>query len=123
MSFLVFIRFITCVTIIVMGKMTIRLRNESEANRPSAMQPHGTEAERMDVIIKLSRSVKDVFKLNIWTCVFVLPMAISTLILIVYPEASNKLFRLNFLSSLLYFISNPIIYSFNMFYQDSSLLV
>ena len=63
LSFLLVLRTITSVTIIVLGKLTIRLRDASEANRPHAENLHGVEAERLDIIIKLKRSVKDVMKL------------------------------------------------------------
>ena len=110
LAFLVILRISTCVVIIVFGKSTIRLRNESEANRPPGANLHGVEAERLDIIIKLKRSIKDVFKLNIWTCVFLLPLTFTTLTHLLFKEAPIQLFRLKFLLNLLYLVSNPIIY-------------
>ena len=92
-----------------MGKITIHLRDASEANRPHVANLHGEDAEELDIIIKLKRTVKDVFKLNIWTCVFLIPMVICTFILLV-SDMSKQVFILNFLFGLVNGISNPIVY-------------
>lgn len=107
--FLVVLRTATCITIVVMGKITIHVRDASETNIPHARNPHGVEAERLDVIIKLKRSIKDVFKLNIWTCVFLAPMIFFTLVLL-FSEMSEEIFKLNFIFALINIISNPIVY-------------
>ena len=110
LSYLVTLRVLTCVIILTLGKLTINMRNASEANRPRVENLHGTEAEKLDIIIKLSRSIKDVVKLNIWTCVFLIPMIASTFILSLDFQKREELFRLNVLFSLVYLISNPVIY-------------
>ena len=109
LSFILVLRSITCVTIIVLGKLTIRLRDTSEANRPHAKNLHGVEAERLDILINLKRNVKDVMKLNIWTCVFLVPMIFCTLILLV-SDVSEIGFKLNAVFGLVNVISNPIVY-------------
>uniref|UniRef100_A0A7M5ULH2 Uncharacterized protein n=1 Tax=Clytia hemisphaerica TaxID=252671 RepID=A0A7M5ULH2_9CNID len=100
---------LTCVAVLVLGKLTICLRDESEANRPHAENLHGVEAERLDVIIKLKRSVKDVMKLNIWTCVFLLPMVFCSLTFLV-TDVSELGLKLDALFALVNVISNPIVY-------------
>eukprot|EP00111_Clytia_hemisphaerica_P001664 TCONS_00004713-protein len=108
-SFLFILRTVTCVAILVLGKLTIRLRDESEANRPHTENLHGVEAERLEVIIKLKRSVKDVMKLNIWTCVFLLPMMFCSLSFLV-TDGSELGIRLDAFFGLVNVISNPIVY-------------
>uniref|UniRef100_A0A7M5WVG6 G-protein coupled receptors family 1 profile domain-containing protein n=1 Tax=Clytia hemisphaerica TaxID=252671 RepID=A0A7M5WVG6_9CNID len=107
--FLVTLRTVTCVIILVLGKLTMRLRDESEANRPYVGNLHGVEAERLDVIIKLKRSVKDVMKLNIWTCVFLIPMILFTLTLLM-TGVSELGIKLNAVFGLINALSNPIVY-------------
>ena len=109
LSFFIILRTVTCATIIVLGKITIRLRDASEANRPHARNLQGAEAERFDIIVELKRSVKDVFKFNIWTCVFIVPMIVITLFLLV-SDGSETIFKLNFLFGLVNVLSNPIVY-------------
>ena len=110
LSYLVTLRVLTCVILLTLGKLTIKMRNASEANRPRVENLHGTEAEKLDIIVKLTRSIKDVVKLNLWTCVFLIPTIASTFILSLDFQKREELFRLNVFFSLVYLISNPITY-------------
>ena len=113
LDFLTIIRGLTCAIIIILGKLTIRLRNEIEANRPTnAADLHGREAERLDIVVKLKRSVKDITRFNILTCIFLTPLVMLHLIFVAGFKTTDQYFisRLNFVFSLIYYISNPIVY-------------
>ena len=105
------LRLITCIYIIVFAKLTIRIRNRNEAKIQDITNFHGTEAERLDTIKRLTRSIKDVWKLNIWTCVFLIAKIVVSIMQAFIPRVDNFL-TLIFLVNALYFISNPIVYLF-----------
>ena len=79
-AYMTIIRSITCIVIIALGKLTIYLRNQSEIEMRKRTNLHGKEAEKLDRTKQLKRSIKDVFKLNLWTCIFLIPK------IVVYPK-------------------------------------
>ena len=101
-------RAVTCVFIIIMGKLTIHIRNQSEENVPNVPN-FGREAERFDIIRRLSRSIKDVLKLNIWTCFFLVPMNLTLLVACATHQFS-LFFKINALFAFLYLLCNPLVY-------------
>ena len=93
-----------------MGYLTLRLRNRNEANIQNIANFHGTEAERLDTIQRLTRSIKDVVKLNVWTCVFLVPLTIVLMLRAFQPVLREYFGKLIALVNLIHLISNPIIY-------------
>eukprot|EP00111_Clytia_hemisphaerica_P021068 TCONS_00062094-protein len=107
------LRSITCVYIIVFAKLTLKVRNQNEARIQNITNFHGTEAERLDIISKLTRSIKDVWKLNIWTCFFLVPRIFSSIFQVYLPIQMINDFKIFiFLPNAIYLISNPIVYLF-----------
>ena len=103
-------RLLTCVLILILVTLTIRIRNRNEANIQNIVNFHGTEAERLDTIQRLTRSIKDVLKLNIWTCVFLVPLSTVSILRAFQPFQTLEFGLFIALSNLLYLISNPIVY-------------
>jgi len=103
----------TCVTIIVVGALTQRIRNRSEArihNIQSSHVVHGIVKEQIDILRSLKRSLKDVAVLNYLTVLFLgLRMIIGLLKALGLNFSTNKiLFAIVAVNSL----SNPFIYAF-----------
>ena len=104
---------ITCIYIIVFAKLTIRIRNQNEARIRDITNFHGAEAERLDTIKRLTRSVKDVWKLNIMTCVFLVPKILVSIFQVYLPNQLQDDFKIFVaLANAIYLISNPIVYLF-----------
>ena len=104
--FLAILRLITCIYIMVFAKLTIRIRNQNEARIQNITNFHGAEAERLDIIQRLTRSIKDVWKFNIWSCIFLVPTVV-----VLFINIGNFQILL-FSTNVLYLISNPIVYLF-----------
>ena len=107
----IYITIVRSFVIIVLGKINLHIRNRSEAalQRRETSNLHGVRAERLDIFRTLKRSIKDVIQLNFWTCMFVFPMAVSSL-LMVFGNQSVLVFRVNAFATSIYTLSNPIIY-------------
>ncbi|XP_066910143.1 adenosine receptor A3-like [Clytia hemisphaerica] len=110
--YVTFVRTVSCVLLIVMGKLTIYLRDQSEIKMKLRTNLHGAEAEQLDRTKQLKRSIKDVFKLNLWTCIFLLPMIITSAFFIstISQEKKEHLLLINGFVTYVYNLSNPIIY-------------
>ena len=106
------IRTICVIIMLVLGKKTIQCRNESEERMRRISNLHGADAEELDLLTILRKGVKDVFTVNIWTCIFLLPMTVvSILILLGFASLSGTvIFRVNAICKTMYTIANPIIY-------------
>ena len=109
-AYLTTIRIVTCIVIIVLGKWTIFLRNQSEIRLKNRTNIHGREAEKLDRTKQLKRSIKDVFKLNLWTCIFHLPLIVTAIFMILDSTLRGRLLYINVLATAIYKLSNPIIY-------------
>ena len=106
------IRTICVIAMLVLGKKTIQCRNQNEARIRNITNLHGTEAEELNLLKILRRGVRDVFKVNIWTCVFLLPMTfVSIMILLgLGPIFGSLIFEINAVCVTSYTVATPIIY-------------
>ena len=93
------VRSVTCIVIIVLGKWTIYLRNQSEIRLRNRTNLHGREAEKLDRTKQLTRSIKDVFKLNLWTCIFHLPMIVTAIFMALDSTMRGRLLYINVLAT------------------------
>ena len=91
-------------------KKTIQYRNESEERIRSINNLHGTQAEELNFMNVLKRGIKDVLKVNIWKCIFLLPMTFVLFIIVFGIEVPEWIFGINTILISAYLISNPIIY-------------
>eukprot|EP00111_Clytia_hemisphaerica_P013964 TCONS_00041110-protein len=113
MTLFCLLRTITCVYIIIFAKRTLRVRSQNEARIQNITNFHGAEAERLVIMKRLTRSIKDVWALNIGTSVFLLPTIVVTLFFDVsFPQMMNFSERLLVfaVANGIYLISNPIVY-------------
>ena len=106
------IRAVCAALMIILGRKTLQCRNESENRIRNMNNLHGVEAEQLGVLTVLRQGVKDVLKVNLWTCVFLLPMVfVSLLILLGLGSIFGSLiFEINAVCVTLYTLANPIIY-------------
>ena len=55
---------------------------------------------------KLKETMKDVVKFNFWTCIFVLPISVTSIFAVYYEQA----YVVNLFLAKIYEFSNPVIY-------------
>ena len=111
MIYLTVINALSCIVLLIIGKITIYLRNQSEIELKKRTNLHGRDAEKLDRTKHLKRGIKDVFQLNLWTCIFLLPMIIT--VSLTFLDSSIRLkwvFSINVMATSVYTLSNPIIY-------------
>ena len=109
MGYVTFVRLLTCVAIVILGKAILCKRSQNEKELKRRNNIHGTEAESLDILKILKRGIKDVIKLNFWTCIFVVPMGLASLLITIGREEEIIIISL-FFTSAVYLVSNPIIY-------------
>ena len=110
MGYAALIRTIACIFMLAFDKKTIQYRNESEDRMRSINNLHGTQAEELNFMNVLKRGIKDVLKVNIWKCIFLLPMTFVLFIIVFGIEIPEWIFGINTILISAYMISNPIIY-------------
>ena len=103
------IRASTCLTIIVLGRMTIHLRDESEKALKKLTNIHGVKAEKLNRFKIMKRSIKDVIKLNFCACIFLFPATMASFCLSM-DIVPNLAFRINCFLYAIYIFSNPLLY-------------
>ena len=103
-------RAICCISLTIIGKITIYIRNQSEIELKKRTNLHGRDAEKLDRTKHLKRGIKDVFQLNFWTCIFLLPMAITAVLTFLDFISQERVFFISVLATSAYTLSNPIIY-------------
>ena len=103
---------LTCILILVLGHKTLKIRDQNNGKLQNIANFHGEDAERINTIQRLSRSMKDVLKLNILTCVFLFPLIVVSFVRLFLQPGSAPLWLLIIaaLANLFYLISNPVIY-------------
>ena len=75
---------------------------------------HGEQAENLDVLTKIKRGIKDVVVLNFWTCIFLVPVSVlSILSLLDVGLESELLLQCNMFAYSAQVLSNLIIYIFS----------
>ena len=104
------VAFLTCLTIFVLGKTTMALRDGNEKRIQDLNSIHGEKAEELDVVKKLKQTIKDIMKLNFWTCIFLLPLSISSLVIAFGSDVRQTALVTNIILTKIYTLSNPIIY-------------
>ena len=112
--YLTTVRFLVCAIILQIGRRTLQIRNEKERTiKTSHVIIHGENAENLSLLKVLKRSIKDIIMLNYWTCFFILPMAVSSTLMLFGIGVNSKYIALAiyFLHSL-HSLTNPIIYIF-----------
>ena len=102
--------YLTCVIIFVLGKITKSLRDGNEKRIKDLSSVHGERAEELDLVKKLKHTIKDIIKLNFWTCIFLLPISISSLVIAFGSDVRKTALAANILFAKIYALSNPIIY-------------
>ena len=106
----IIVRMFTSMVLIVLGKMTVYQRNQNETKIAKKVNLNSRETEKLERTRNLKRSIKDVFHLNIWTCIFLLPMIISGSLMVFNSSLISTLFYINTFTTATYYFSNPIIY-------------
>ena len=106
------IRTVCAAIMIILGRKTLQYRNESENRIRNMNNLHGEEAEELNALTVLRQGVKDVLKVNLWTCVFLLPMTFVALLILLRLGTSvgSVIFTINTICATLYTLANPIIY-------------
>ena len=110
MGYAASLRTITCAVMLILGKKTIQYRDQSEVRIRNISNLHGTQAEELTALTVLRRGIKDVFKVNIWTSVFLLPMTLVLFMVVSGMEIPKVIFWINAMLISAYMISNPIVY-------------
>ena len=106
-------RLVTVLVIIIIGKITLIYRNRSEnAIKRQINIIHGQRAEKLTVMRTLQRSVKDMMVLNFWTCVFLAPVIIASLLYLQnsISGSGEEMSRAVVLSAYTFSLSNPFVY-------------
>ena len=99
---------VTSIFIIYIAGYTIKIRKEHIVNMRSRSLQFGVEAEKLNILQALKGSIYDVMRLNILTVIFILLIAIFSIITLSRDE--EIFMKMRSLSMLLYIVSNPIIY-------------
>ena len=84
----------------------MKAKNESEKMN----NLHGSQAEQLDLLTVLRRGINDVFKVNIWACIFLIPKSLILLVIISGIEVPKWVFFTNATLISIYITCNPIIY-------------
>ena len=107
------VRVMTMLTIIIVGRITLNIRNKSEKsiNRQIDMI-HGQKAEKLTILRSLKRSVKDMAVLNFWTCAFLVPVTVTAFLYVVMNRLGSKedLSKAVLFCAYALSISNPFVY-------------
>ena len=106
------IRLLTCICIIVFGKITRDVRNKNEA-RLAARHSSVMKREELKNPKKLRRSIKDIIHLNFWTCIFIIPASISSILMLIDIGEHKELWIFSIFAFTALSVSNPIIYIFS----------
>ena len=101
---------LTCVTIFILGKITKALRDGNEKRIQDLNNIHGNNAEELDLVKKLKQTIKDMIKLNFWTCISLIPLSISSLIIAFGSDVQKTALVANIIFAKIYALLNPIIY-------------
>ena len=120
--YLTIIRALSCIAIIIIGKMTIYIRNGNELLLRRRLGLHGRDAEKLNRTKQLKRGIKDVFQLNLWTCIFLLPMIITAFLTFLDWINQEQLIFINGLAT----VAHTFVQSyhlFDVFFKDPSILV
>ena len=109
------IRIGTCVGIITMGKITLKIRKSKIINiRKMTVPAHGEQAENLDALTKIKRGIKDVVVLNFWTCIFLVPVSLLSILSLFDIGMERKIIlQCNIFAYSIQVLSNPIIYIFS----------
>lgn len=105
------IRTLACAIMLILGKKTIHCRQENEQRLQNLTNLHGTQAEELDKLAVLKRGIKDVFKVNFWTCIFLLPIITISFFVASETVTSRGIIFINLILINLCVTANPIIYS------------
>lgn len=108
--FITSLRGVTSILILLLGLLTVRHRAENERRIRKITNLHGQNAEKLTVMRKMKSTVKDVLKLNIWTCLLIMPNVIIPIFIVTGLLPAKIGFGLTVLCTMIYVISNPIIY-------------
>ena len=95
LGYIATLRAIACTAIIILGKKTIQYRDQNEARIRSLNNVHGSDAEELDLMIVLKRGIKDVLKVNMWNCIFLIPTIFVIIVNISPIKKPNWVFRIN----------------------------
>ena len=104
------IRTIACAIMLILGKKTIHYRNGNEQRLRSLNNLHGTQAEELDKLTVLKRGIKDVFTVNFWTCIFLLPIMTISFLIATGIDLPKWIFGINSFLISVCVTSNPVIY-------------
>ena len=104
----VFHMLVTSIFILYIAAYSITIRKRHIASIRSTRLQFEIEAEKLNLLKSIKGSVHDVMRLNILTVIFILLIAIFSLLALSLDE--EILIRMKGLSLLLYIVSNPIIY-------------
>ena len=86
------------------------LRDGNEKRIQDLNSIHGEKAEELDVVKKLKQTIRDMIKLNFWTCIFLLPLSVSCLVIAFESDYRKTALLANIIFVKVYALSNPIIY-------------
>ena len=101
----------TCFAILVIGKITLKIRDEKVIDIKKTRHLHGSKAENLHILQNLKRSIKDIVVLNFWTCIFLVPISICSLLMLCGVGVESRLLSITIMFSYLApTLSNPIIY-------------
>ena len=99
---------VSSIFILSVAGYAITIRKKHITDIKSLRSRFGAEAEKLNLLQSLKRSIHDVMKLNIFTVIVILLIAISSFLLLSVEVVS--FLRMRNLAFLIYVVSNPVIY-------------
>ena len=103
------VRVITCVTIIVLGQTTRRMRDQQAHDLKLRVLQFGKDAEKADIMRKMKRTIKDMATLSIFNALLLVPgCGVQTLVFLYSPM---PFVMIDVFLSILHAFLSPFIYT------------